>query len=235
MRHRGRTALVTGANRGLGLACARGLLELGYRTVVAGRSSEALSKAAAALRQGGGDVVEAVLDVTSPEHLASLLRRIEAGEFEIDILINCAGIMHEGQEPPSQTDPAVFRETLETNLHGPVRLMQALLPKMAARRWGRAVNVSSEMGSFPSFKPYASAYRISKTALNAATRLAALEWQRDGILINAVCPGWIRTDLGGPDAPRSVEEGAASVLWAVRLPDDGPTGGFFRDGARLPF
>jgi NAD(P)-dependent dehydrogenase (short-subunit alcohol dehydrogenase family) len=110
-----------------------------------------------------------------------------------------------------------------------------VIPLMREQGWGRIVNVSSGAGSLADMSTYEPPYSVSKAALNAITRVLAGELQGTGILVNSVCPGWVRTDMGGAIAPRSVEEGAASVMWAVRLPDDGPTGGFFRDGEPVPW
>jgi NAD(P)-dependent dehydrogenase (short-subunit alcohol dehydrogenase family) len=230
-----KTAFITGAGRGLGLSCARGLIKRGYKVVIAARETEALERAASFLAEDGGDVLQFQLDITNREHIASLTEVIQSNELQVDVLINNAGIMLEGRSTLSQLESKTFKRTLEVNLLGPTEIMQIVVPKMVERGWGRVVNVSSEMGAFSAFRPYAPAYRISKAALNAATRLASLEWSGRGILINAVCPGWIRTELGGENAPRSVEQGADSVIWAVELPDGGPSGGFFRDGLELEF
>jgi NAD(P)-dependent dehydrogenase (short-subunit alcohol dehydrogenase family) len=124
------------------------------------------------------------------------------------------------------------QEALDTNLLGAWRTVQACLPLLRESPHGRIVNVSSGAGSLADMGGGAPAYRVSKAALNALTRILATELREDGILVNSVCPGWVATDMGGPGG-RPVEEGAASVLWAVLLPDDGPTGGFFRDGRRV--
>jgi NAD(P)-dependent dehydrogenase (short-subunit alcohol dehydrogenase family) len=124
------------------------------------------------------------------------------------------------------------RAALESNTLGPWRLVQGLLPLLRRSAHARVVNVSSESGSLASMGGGTPAYRVSKTALHALTRMLAAELRSDRILVNAVCPGWVATDMGGPGG-RPVAQGAASVVWAVVLPDDGPSGGFFRDGRRL--
>jgi NAD(P)-dependent dehydrogenase (short-subunit alcohol dehydrogenase family) len=155
------------------------------------------------------------------------------GPLDVDVLVNNAGIYPGGRA--SDLDLAVAEEAWQVNALGAWRLAQAAIPHMRARGWGRIVNVSSEAGSLASMGAPMPAYNVAKAALNAITRVLAADLRGTGILVNAVCPGWARTDMGGPGAPRSAQDGAASALWAVDLPDDGPTGGFFRDGRALPW
>ena len=149
--------------------------------------------------------------------------------------MNNAGILIDESDLPSETNPKTIRTTLETNLLGPWRLCQALIPLMKRNEYGRIVNVSSGAGALSEMSGslYAPAYSISKTALNALTIMLASELRGSNILVNAVCPGWVRTDMGGTSAPRSVEEGADTAVWLATLPDNGPTGGFFRDRTRI--
>jgi NAD(P)-dependent dehydrogenase (short-subunit alcohol dehydrogenase family) len=146
--------------------------------------------------------------------------------------VNNAAIDYDTWQTGVDADLDVVHEALETNLFGAWRTAQACLPLLRRSRHGRIVNVSSGGGALTSMGAGTPAYSVSKAALNALTRILAAELRRDGILVNAVCPGWVATDMGGPGG-RPVEAGAASVMWAVLLPDDGPTGGFFRDGRRL--
>jgi NAD(P)-dependent dehydrogenase (short-subunit alcohol dehydrogenase family) len=145
--------------------------------------------------------------------------------------VNNAAVHYDSWERPTGADWRIIREAFETNVFGAWRLAQGLAPVMRERRWGRIVNVSSEAGSLASMGAGTPAYSTSKAALNALTRGLAAELHGSGVLVNAVCPGWTATDMGGGGRP--VPEGAASVVWAVTLPDDGPTGGFFRDGQKL--
>lgn len=154
----------------------------------------------------------------------------------LDVLINNAGINYDTWETAANADiDGTVAETIRTNLLGPWRMCQAFLPLLRKSRAARIVNVSSESGSLASMGAGPPAYQITKGALNALTRTLAGELRGDHILVNAVCPGWVATDMGGAGAPRSVDEGAASVVWAATLPNNGPTGGFFRDGKPLPW
>lgn len=151
----------------------------------------------------------------------------------LDVLVHNAGIYPGGRA--STIDLEVVRQALDVNAIGPWRMSMAVLPLMRRHRYGRIVNVSSEAGSLASMGGDTPAYNVSKAALNAITRVLAADLRGTGILVNAVCPGWVRTDMGGPDAPRSPEEAAAGIVWAATLPADGPTGQFFRDGKPLPW
>ncbi|WP_406476212.1 SDR family NAD(P)-dependent oxidoreductase [Streptomyces sp. NBC_01615] len=220
-------ALVTGANRGIGHEVARQLAAAGHTVYVTARSAEA---ARAAADDVGPNARPLRLDVTSPADIDAASRDLTA----LDVLINNAAITYDTWQRATTADLDVVREAAETNLYGPWRLTQALLPLLRAGAHPRIVNVSSEAASLASMGGGTPAYSTTKTALNALTRMLAAELRADGILVNAVCPGWVATDMGGPGG-RPVEEGAASVVWAATLPDDGPTGGFFRDGAPIPW
>ena len=207
-------ALVSGANRGIGLEVARSLARDGYRVLAGTRSLDAMGD------MGGLDITPIELDVTDPESIARI-------PFEpLEVLVNNAGIYPPGRA--SAIDFDVVEETWQINALGAWRLAVAAIPHMG--RGARIVNVSSGAGSLESMDATYPAYNVSKAAMNAITRVLAADLRSDGILVNSVCPGWVRTDMGGASASRSVEEGAASVLWAARLGPDGPTGGFFRDG-----
>ncbi|MGW3664081.1 SDR family NAD(P)-dependent oxidoreductase [Streptomyces sp. NPDC005141] len=219
-------ALVTGANRGIGREVARLLAAAGHTAYLTARSAEAAADAADAIGLPG--VRPLRLDVTSEADIAAAARDIDA----LDVLINNAAITYDTWQRATTADLDVVRQAAETNLYGPWRLTQALLSLLRASEHPRVVNVSSEAASLTGMGGGTPAYSASKVALNALTRMFAAELRSDGILVNAVCPGWVATDMGGPGG-RPVEEGAASVVWAATLPDDGPTGGFFRDGRPL--
>lgn len=227
-------AVVTGGNRGLGLETCRQLGERGYRVLLTARSEESGERAASELRAGGRDVEFRLLDVTEPGHVEALARFLEeAGR--IDALVNNAGVYLDREERALEVGLQTVRRTMEVNAYGPLRLCQALVPLMRERGYGRVVNVSSGSGSFQEMGTGTLAYGASKTWLNVLTRKVALELEGSGVLVNAACPGWVRTRMGGEEAPRSPEEGAETIVWLATLPADGPTGGFFRDRERIPW
>ncbi len=217
-----RVALVTGANRGIGLEVCRQLARHGARVFLGARDYD---KGEAEARRLGGDVSAVALDVDDPDAPS----RLAAAIGPVDVLINNAGVHYDTWETALSADWRIVRAAFETNLFGAWRMAQAFAPEMRARGWGRIVNVSSGAGSLASMGAGTPAYATSKAALNALTRVLAGELAGTGVLVNAVCPGWVATDMGGAGG-RPVADGAASVLWAVDLPDGGPTGGFFRDG-----
>lgn len=224
----GRVALVTGANRGLGRAVAAGLARLGAHVLVGSRDRAAGDAVVAALRQEGLAADTLVLDVadeTSIERAADTLARL-------DLLVNNAGILPDQGVPGLEVPLATLRRTLEVNAVGAIALAQRAAPGMRARGYGRIVNVSSDWGSLAMMAKHQLAYRVSKAALNAATRVLADELRGSGVLVNTVHPGWVRTDMGGPRAERTPEQAADTVLWLATLPASGPTDGFFLD--RLP-
>jgi NAD(P)-dependent dehydrogenase (short-subunit alcohol dehydrogenase family) len=232
-----RIAVVTGANRGIGREVARQLAVRGDTVLVTARDQAKADGAAAELRAGGaveGELLPWWLDVTDPASVQRAADAIAERHGRLDVLVNSAAIHYDTWQRASDADLTVVREALETNLLGAWQTTLALLPLLRASGHGRIVNVSSESGSLAGMGGGTPAYSVSKAALNALTRILAAELRRDRILVNAVCPGWVATDMGGPGG-RPVAEGAASVLWAVDLPDDGPTGGFFRDGHPLPW
>jgi NAD(P)-dependent dehydrogenase (short-subunit alcohol dehydrogenase family) len=217
-----RTAVVTGANRGIGLEVTRQLAGDGFRVIAGSRD---LDRGRRAVRELGEHVEARQLDVADPDSVAAFA----AGLDGLDVLVNNAAGFYDTWQSGVDADLDVVRDAFETNVLGAWRVGQACLPLLRAAPSARIVNVSSGAGALTDMAGGSPAYRVSKTALNALTRILANELRRDGILVNSVCPGWVATDMGGPGG-RPVEQGAASVLWAVRLPDDGPTGGFFRDG-----
>lgn len=228
-------ALVTGANRGLGLAITRGLAERGLIVLLGGRDAEKARRAAGPLQAEGRRVTPIQLDVTEQVSVDAALQRIDAEHGRLDVLVNNAGAFYDDDEPPSDADLRVVRAALETNLIGPWRLCVGALPFMRRHGYGRIVNVSSTSGAFsePGFE--APAYAVSKAALNMLTLRLAAELAGSGILVNACCPGWVRTEMGGPHAPLSPAQGADTPIWLATLPDDGPNGGFFRERQRIPW
>ncbi|GAA2833564.1 SDR family oxidoreductase [Kitasatospora sp. CM 4170] len=227
-------SLVTGANRGIGRETARQLAGLGHTVLLCARRQEDAERAAAELAGSAGTVLPRRLDVTDDDGLHALARAVEAEFGRLDVLVNNAAINYDTTARATDVDLDEVRRTLETNLFGAWQTTQAFLPLLRRSARARVVNVSSESGSLESMGGGTPAYGVSKAALNALTRKLADELRAERILVNAVCPGWIATDMGGPGgAP--VEEGGASVVWAATLPDSGPTGGFFRHGKPLPW
>jgi NAD(P)-dependent dehydrogenase (short-subunit alcohol dehydrogenase family) len=222
-----RVALVSGGNRGIGREVARRLAEEGYRVVIGSRDPDRGEEVA---RELGSGVAARQLDVTDEESIERCIESV-AGELgRLDVLVNSAGITGGGWSTNAyDVDLDEVRHTLETNLYGAWRLTQAALPLMRENRYGRVVNISSGMGQLADMGGHAPAYRVSKTGLNVLTRMLAAELEGENILVNSCCPGWVRTDMGGPSAQRSVEEGADTPVWLATLPDDGPRGGFFRN------
>jgi NAD(P)-dependent dehydrogenase (short-subunit alcohol dehydrogenase family) len=227
-----RVAVVSGGNRGIGLEVVRQLAELGCDVVLGARDPE--KGEAARGKLGAASVIVMPLDVADPAAALRIAEQVRERFGRCDILINNAAVDYDTWESATRVDFRIVQEVLETNLVGAWRLAAALVPLMRERRYGRIVNVSSEAGSLASMGASAPAYAVSKAALNAVTRVLAAELRGTGILVNSICPGWVATDMGGRGG-RPVEEGAAGIVWAATLPDDGPTGGFFRDGSPLPW
>jgi NAD(P)-dependent dehydrogenase (short-subunit alcohol dehydrogenase family) len=226
----GRVALVSGANRGIGREIVRQLTERGIMTILGSRDEE---KGRAAAEGMYGDVRVRQLDVTDEKGIAQLARDVEEEFGRLDVLVNNAGIFIDRGQHGVDAELDVVRETLEMNLFGTWRLCEAFVPLMQRNRYGRIVNVSSGMGALSDMGGGSPAYRVSKTSLNALTRILASELRGTGLLVNAVCPGWVQTDMGGSGASRAIEEGADTPVWAATLPNNGPTGGFFRDQRQI--
>lgn len=227
-------ALVTGANRGLGLETARQLAERGCEVLLTSRSERGAS-VAATLRAAGGAVTFLPLDVARPDSIQSAVRFVAREYGRLDILINNAGLHYDTFQNTLTADFAIVEEAIQVNTLGPWRMAQAFSELLLKSPAGRIVNVSSASGSFVDSWPGTPAYALSKAGLNMLTLKMAQDLTDTDILVNAVCPGWVRTDMGGAEAPRDVREGAAGIVWAAWLPAGGPSGGFFRDGEVIPW
>jgi NAD(P)-dependent dehydrogenase (short-subunit alcohol dehydrogenase family) len=223
-----RTALVTGGNRGIGREVCRQLGALGLRVLLSGRDRQAVEQAADRLRRDGAQVEPCILDVTDEDSIRSLAQ-------DVDVLVNNAAVLLGEDETVLTAPPDQFRRSMEANAYGPLLLCQRLMPGMLRRRYGRIVNVSSGAGQLAGMTDYAPPYSMSKAALNALTLQLAQMGRGRNVLVNAVDPGWVRTDMGGRTAPRSVREGADTIVWCATLPDGGPTGTFFHDRKAIPW
>lgn len=226
-----RVALVSGANRGLGFEVAHQLSERGMTVLLGARDLDKGLHAARKLAGTAGDVVAVQLDVTQQDQVDVLARWVDITYGRLDVLVNNAGAWYDPGASPASTGIAPVRAAMETHLFGSWRLCNAMLPLMRRRHYGRIVNVSSGCGASTSDGANCPAYRVSKAALNAYTRALASELEGSGIQVNAVCPGWVATDMGGPGG-RPVTDGAAGIVWAACLSEP-LTGGFYRDGQRI--
>ncbi len=231
-----RVAVVTGGNRGIGLEICRQLAKRGLRVILTARDPAKGRAAAKALRAEGLGVEFQRLDVTDARAVRRLARYLKDKVGRLDVLVNNAGIYLEGGYGDGREPESVFvepldqvRRTMEVNLYGPYMLCQALIPLMLDGGYGRVVNVSSGSGQLSRMGVCEAGYRLSKTALNSLTCVWAAELKGTNVLVNAMCPGWVRTDMGGPQAPRSVAQGADTAVWLATLPRRGASGGFFRD------
>lgn len=228
-------ALVTGANRGMGLETCRALAQRGYQVILTSRDQQLGQQAAQPFVQRGLSVTSFALDVTNEESIQHLQRVLEERFGGVDVLVNNAAIYPDKGRSVLEVEPETFHATMETNFYGPLLLCQAWVPGMITRGYGRVVNVSSRAGQLSAMGDFAPAYSASKAALNALTRMVADAARGSNVLVNAVDPGWVRTRMGGPAASRSVELGADTIVWLATLPDGGPTGGFFHDRQPLPW
>ena len=229
-------AIVTGANRGLGFEIARQLMRHDIFVVVGCRSEPKAAMAVDDLRKEGANVAGHQLDVNDTKSVRRFCEHLEKAHGAPSILVNNAGVYPEDTDAKVVDVPtSVWRETLETNLFGAVRMCREVVPLMKKLRYGRIVNMSSGLGQMHQMGEGSPAYRVSKAALNALTKTLAAEVAGSGILVNSMSPGWVRTDMGGEQAPRSVEEGADTAVWLAMLPSNGPTGQFFRDRQPIPW
>ncbi len=233
-----RTAIVTGANRGVGREVARQLVLLGYRVVLTSRDESKGKQTVAELEQeigakAPGSLTYHQLDVTNYASIKRLYGFVASEFVAADALVNNAAILRDQYGRLLQTPLDIYRTTMETNLYGPLALCQMFVPMMLERHYGRVVNVLSGAGQVQNMVNDMTAYRLSKLALNGLTLMLAKSVEGTNVLVNAGCPGWVRTEMGSPNAPRSAEEGAQGIVWLATLQDGGPHGGFFRDRQRI--
>lgn len=236
-------ALITGVSRaeGLGLEIGRQLAQKGMTVLLTARDLEKVETLAEQLRQEGLNALAFPLDITDDKSVAQLAQKVESQFDKLDVLVNNAGAYFDAGSSALGTDLSFLREALETNLLGAWRMAKAFSSLLRKSEHGRIVNVTSGAGSFtdpvfglPNHPQNVPVYGITKLALNGLTVKLARELKADGVLVNSVCPGFVATYPGTAEwGARPVSEGAAGIVWAATLPDEGPTGGLFRDGKAL--
>ena len=242
MAEQNRIAVVSGANRGIGLEVCKQLAQRGIHTVLTSRDQSKGQAAYEPLKAKGLPISYHPLDVTDPKSIGRL-KDFVVNEFNrCDILVNNAGIFPDTKDASDEYWPSVLesgietvREAMETNVYGAMLLCQAFVPLMKKHNYGRIINLSSGMGRLTDMNGHCPAYRISKTAINALTRIVSEELLEYNILVNSVCPGWVKTDMGGPGATREPSEGADTIVWLATAPDNGPRGKFLRDRNVTPW
>ncbi|OOC56704.1 MULTISPECIES: SDR family oxidoreductase [Nocardiopsis] len=234
-----KTALVTGANKGIGFAVAQGLGAVGFTVAVGARDDTRREEAVGRLRAAGVDAFGVALDVTSDDSAAAAAATVERTAGRLDVLVNNAGVSGRtdgGAQDPTTLDIDVVRTVLDTNVFGVVRVTNAMLPLLYRADSPRVVNMSSSMGSLTlRTGPVMAAYAPSKSMLNSLTAQYARRLADTRVIVNAACPGYVATDFTGFDAPRTPEQGAAIAIRLATLPDDGPRGGFFDDAGVVPW
>jgi NAD(P)-dependent dehydrogenase (short-subunit alcohol dehydrogenase family) len=229
----GGVVLVTGANRGIGRETARQLAAQGYTVFLSARDAAKAEEAAAEI---GGDVRPLQLDVSDPASVERAIEAVTADPGRLDVLVNNAGVGTDWGVAGTDPDFEKIQQALDTNFFGAYRLAAGLLPLLRESEHPRIVNVSSGMGGVSEMGGWSPGYRVSKAALNAMTRILSTELADSGVLVNSACPGFVDTDMGSQfGARKPVEDGAAGIVWLATLPDDGPTGGFFRDAKPVAF
>jgi NAD(P)-dependent dehydrogenase (short-subunit alcohol dehydrogenase family) len=221
--------LVTGGSRGIGFEVARELAHRGATVIVTGTTEHSASAASKKIPRSRAHA----LDISDRNSVAALASWIRAEFDRLDVLVNNAAVLEDEGTSILETDPVVFEATMRTNALGPLLVTQAMASLLRSSANPRVVNVSSGAGQISSMTSYAPAYSISKAALNAVTVMLAAALPH--VRVNCVDPGWVRTDMGGSDAPRSVAEGADTIVWLASLPVGGPTGGFYKDKKRIPW
>ncbi len=236
-----KNALITGANKGIGLETARQLGRLGYKVYIGSRD---ISRGEAAEKELTSEGIQSEfvhLDMSAPSTFPTVVNHIEALDGHLDVLVNNAGVLLDYGVRPSDLSPSALRSTFDVNFFAQVELTLLLLPLIRKSPAGRIVNVSSVLGSStlqsdPStkFGDWGSlAYGSSKAALNSFTAILSKDLAGTAIKVNSAHPGWVKTEMGGPGAPLTLEKGVKTSVWLATLPDDGPTGGFFHMQDRL--
>lgn len=227
-------ALISGANRGIGLETGKQLLELGWNVVFTARNMHEGRPLINKLREKWKSAWFHQLDVTDEQSISDVAEYVEDTCGRLDVLINNAGIMIEENHKIMNVELDDLHKTMATNLYGPLMLTRTMLPFFKDSKDARVINVSSRMGQLSGMEGGHAAYRISKAALNAMTIVMAKELEDDGIRVNTICPGWVRTDMGGPDANKSIEKGADTAVWLATA-DKIENGKFYADRKVIPW
>ena len=230
-----KVALVTGANRGIGREIARQLAAKGVHVVIGAREAGAGEEAANAIIAAGGAATCLVLDVSDSSSVARASQEFAERFERLDVLVNNAGVYHDKGSTILTAPRELFASTLNINTFGPIDVVQRFLPALRRADAARVINMSSGYGQLSDLSADVSSYCLSKLALNGVTIMLSQALQAEGIAVNSVCPGWVRTDMGGAEAPRSVEEGADTAVWLADEADHSLTGKFFRDRAEIPW
>jgi NAD(P)-dependent dehydrogenase (short-subunit alcohol dehydrogenase family) len=228
-----KVALVTGGNRGIGYELVKQLAQKGFKVILASRNPEVGHEATQKLKKLNLDVSFVVMDVDNQESILQAAITVNEEYGRLDVLINNAGVYLDENEKILTMDSSILEKTMATNFFGAYYCLHSFIPIMEKHGYGRIINVSSGYGEMREMSHQGvGAYKLSKLALNGLTQLVAAEIKGD-IKINAVCPGWVSTDMGGPSAPKSPKQAAESILWLATIGPEGPNGGFFRDGIRI--
>ena len=229
-----KTALVTGANKGIGREVARQLVGRGFHVFIGARNAKAGRAAAEDLANNGGKTTFLTIDVSDNARVRSAAREFARRSDHLDVLVNNAGIIVDGDDGILQITDEIFRQTIETNTLGALRVARAFEALLSKSKTPRIINVSSGGGQLTGGADgWAPAYCISKTALNGVTSQLAAALPK--FAINSVCPGWVRTDMGGQNATRSVEQGADTIVWLAADAPQKLTGKFLRDRKEIPW
>ncbi|MBX9968059.1 SDR family oxidoreductase [Priestia aryabhattai] len=233
MKKHAKVALVTGGNRGIGYELVRQLAMDGFKVILTSRNSESGHAAVQKLKESHLDVSFVAMDISSEASIRQAAATVNEQYERLDVLINNAGIYLDKNQKIVNLDPSVLEKTLETNFFGAYHVIRSFMPLMEQQAYGRIINVSSEYGAMSEMSsPGVGAYKLSKLILNGLTQLIAAESNND-ININAVDPGWVSSDMGGPSAPRTPQQAARSILWLATIGPERPSGGFFKDGKQI--
>ena len=230
-----RLALVTGANRGIGREISMQLGRRGLHVIAAGRENHAILKTVEAIRESGGSADGLILDVADSDSIRAAAGKCSRRHDHLDVLVNNAGIYPDKGSSILTIHRRQLTDTFQTNTFGPIEVVQGFLPLLRKSDAGRVINMSSGYGQLTGLSPDAPSYCLSKLTLNGVTIMLAAALKADHISVNSACPGWVRTDMGGPDAPRSIEQGADTVVWLATDADHSLTGKFFRDRSEIPW